>query len=204
MIVSSFLALKLNNVKQIFDIIILFGAGTGLIFILRWFWWRINAWSEIAAMFSSGIISIILNFTAIGAYFFNNTDGVFPTWAKFPVVVLITTIIWVAVTFITQPESKDVLRNFYKNIQPGGPGWSKVILEAQKDNIEIVDKTQAWSVPSGIIAMLLGCTLIYSCLFATGYWIYGDYNWAIGLTIVVIISALLLRKVWGKIKINIL
>lgn len=203
MVCSALLALVLTNALQLFDIILMFGAGTGLIFILRWFWWRINAWSEISAMFVSGIVSILLNFTDLGAYFFGD-EGLFPAWAKFPIIVLVTTVVWVAVTFLTQAESKAVLRNFYKRIQPGGPGWEKVVSEAREENIDLVDTKEAWSVPSGILAMLVGCALIYSIMFATGYFIYGDYINAFLLTGAAIIFGWILIKLWKKIKVNIL
>ena len=204
MVCSALLALVLQNALQLFDVILMFGAGTGLIFILRWFWWRINAWSEIAAMFSSGIISIIINFTSVGAILFAEETGVFPAWFKFPFIVLITTIIWVVTTFLTQPESTDVLRNFYQKIQPGGPGWAKVIDEAKSENIDIVNDKEGWSVPSGILAMLLGCVFIYSCLFATGYWIYGETTLAISITVTAIISGYLLKRTWVKIRAKVL
>ncbi|NJX15993.1 sodium:solute symporter family protein [Tamlana crocina] len=204
MVCSALLALVLQNALQLFDIILMFGAGTGLIFILRWFWWRINAWSEIAAMFSSGIISILLNFTTLGTYFFGEESSVFPTWAKFPSIVLVTTILWLVVTFLTQPESKDVLQLFYNKIQPGGPGWKKVVDEAATENITIVTTKEGWSVPSGILAMLFGCALIYSCLFATGYWIYGEFNLAVIFTGTALISAVLLIKVWKEVKSTVL
>jgi|UniRef100_UPI0040482593 solute:Na+ symporter, SSS family len=200
MVCSALLALVLQNALQLFDVILMFGAGTGLIFILRWFWWRINAWSEIAAMFSSGIISIIINFTAVGAILFADETGVLPSWSKFPIIVLITTIIWVLVTYLTQPESPAVLRNFYQKIQPGGPGWEKVVRDAQADNVNIVNSKEAWTVPSGILAMLLGCVFIYSTMFATGYFIYGDYYYAIVMTVITIISGFLLIKMWKKIR----
>ncbi|GGG38277.1 sodium:solute symporter family protein [Bizionia arctica] len=203
MVCSALLALVLTNALQLFDIILMFGAGTGLIFILRWFWWRINAWSEISAMFVSGIVSILLNFTDLGTYFFAE-DGMFPAWAKFPIIVLVTTIAWVAVTFLTQAESKEVLQKFYKKIQPGGPGWEKIVSEARDENIELVDSKEGWSVPSGILAMLVGCALIYSIMFATGYYIYGDYNNALMLTGAAIIFALILLKLWKKIRVTIL
>ena len=203
MVCSALLALVLTNALQLFDIILMFGAGTGLIFILRWFWWRINAWSEISAMFVSGIVSILLNFTDLGAYYFG-VEGLFPSWAKFPTVVLVTTIVWVAVTFLTQAESKTVLQNFYKRIQPGGPGWHKIVTEAREENIELVDAKEGWSVPSGILAMLVGCALIYSIMFATGYWIYGEYTNALLLTGATAIFGLILIKLWKKIKVNVL
>ena len=192
MILGAALALYLTNAVQIFNIIIMFGAGTGLIFILRWFWWRINAWSEIAAMIISGIVSIAFEFG--GMY-----PASMPGWAKFPTVVLITTIVWLATTFLTSPESKATLRSFYKHIQPGGPGWQKVVSEAQADGEEIVTHTGKWTVPSGIMAMLAGIMLVYSTLFATGYWLYGKTTTAIILTVVAIGAALLLRNLWLKI-----
>jgi len=203
MVFSAFLALLLTNALQLFDIILMFGAGTGLIFILRWFWWRINAWSEISAMFSSGIISHMLSFTFLGDYFFG-VDGLLPSYMKFPMIVTVTTLVWIIVTYVTQPESSEVLQNFYKKIQPGGPGWKKVILEARKRNIEIIDSQEGWSVPSGVLAMLVGCVFIYSIMFATGNFIYGKQREAFMLVLITLISGLILIKLWKKIKSNIL
>ena len=200
MVLSAALALLLQNALQLFELLLVFGAGTGLIFILRWFWWRINSWSEITAMFVSGIISIVLKLTSIGDYFFATETGVFKNYYEYPFVVLTTTFIWITATYLTQPESKEVLQNFYKKIQPGGPGWIKIINEAKKEGILLENNDKGWSVPFGILAMLLGCVLIYSCMFATGYWIYGDYNYALPLTIIAIISGVLLMKTWSKIR----
>jgi len=203
MVLSAVLALAMQNAMQIFDMLLLFGAGTGLIFILRWFWWRINAWTEISAMFASGILSIFLKATPLGDFFFNAETGILPEWGEIPFVMIITTIIWLTATFMTQPESKDVLRSFYKKIQPGGPGWAKVVDEAKVDNVEI-DMGEKWSVPSGILAMLLGVVLIYTIMFATGHWIYGHTTSAVVLTVVALISGFLLIKAWGRMKDNIL
>jgi SSS family solute:Na+ symporter len=203
MVLSAILALAMQNAMQIFDMLLLFGAGTGLIFILRWFWWRINAWTEISAMFASGILSILLKATPLGEFFFNTETGILPDWGEIPFVMIITTIIWVTATFTTQPESKEVLRSFYKKIQPGGPGWAKVVGEAKKDKVEI-DVGEKWSVPSGILAMLLGVVLIYTIMFATGYWIYGKTTSAMVLTVVALISGFLLIKAWGRMKDDIL
>ena len=126
MFLAAIMALVMRNALQIFEFILMFGAGTGLIFLLRWFWWRINAWSEIAAMFSSGIISFIFVFT-------NAFPAEWPSYWRFPLIVGITTIIWLSVTFVTQPESKKTLRNFYRRIQPGGSGWKSVVESASAD-----------------------------------------------------------------------
>ncbi len=204
MVLSALLALTLQNAFEVFDLLVTFGAGTGLVFILRWFWWRINSWSEITAMFASGIISILLVKTSLGDYLFAAETGVFPEWANYPFVVVVTTAIWMLVTLLTPPESDKTLRTFYKKIQPGGPGWSKVIDKAATDNVEIVNKNEKWSVPSGISAMILGCILIYSIMFATGYWIYGKTMQAAILTSVALISGVLLSKVWARMKEHIL
>jgi SSS family solute:Na+ symporter len=207
MLFSALLALVLQNALQLFDIILMFGAGTGLIFILRWFWWRINAWSEISAMFMSGIVSLLFNLTSVGTFLFGGQStsgeglvGLLPGWSKYPVVVAITTLVWIVVTFVTPPESAETLRKFYRKTRPGGPGWKKVVDEAKEDNDSIVESGAVWTVPSGVLAMVLGCVLVYSCMFATGNWIYGNYGLAGGLTAVTLLSAFLLKRVWDKIK----
>ena len=202
MVASAIFALYLTNAKQLFDIIIMFGAGTGLIFILRWFWWRINAWSEIVAMFSSGIISLL--FWRYEDVLFFSEQAIFPEWSRFPLVVLITSVLWLTVTFLTPAEKTDTLIRFYEKTNPGGPGWRKVVQQAAKKGTDLVREEGKWTVPSGILAMLLGCVFVYSTMFATGNWIYGNYGLASGLTVTVIIAAWLLKRVWDSIKGDIL
>ena len=204
MVFSAILALLLQSALQIFDILLTFGAGTGLIFILRWFWWRINAWSEISAMFASGILSILLKTTSLGNYLFAAESGIFSSWFEYPFVVLVTSAIWITVTYMTPAEDKSVLRTFYQKIQPGGPGWKKVIDEAEKENIKITEDGQGWSVPSGITAMMLGCGMIYGAMFATGYWIYGEYTRAAVITVLSAIFAVLLVRTWKRVKVNVM
>ena len=187
MIISSVIAILLTNAYQLFDIILMFGAGTGSIFILRWFWWRINAWSEIAAMLSSGIISIALTNESLFNLIFND-DG-FPAYMKFPFIVLVTTSIWLIVTFITPADEKETLIKFYKKTKPGGPGWNKI-----KEHITMSDEKEEWIVPKGIICMIIGCITIYSALFSTGYFIYGEISSALIFLLVTIVSGLILFK----------
>ena len=187
MIISSVIAILLTNALQLFDIILMFGAGTGSIFILRWFWWRINAWSEIAAMLSSGIISIALTNESLFNLIFND-DG-FPAYMKFPFIVLVTSSIWLIVTFITPADEKETLIKFYKKTKPGGPGWNKI-----KEHITISDEKEQWIVPKGILCMIIGCVTIYSALFSTGYFIYGEISSALIFLLVTIISGLILFK----------
>ncbi len=202
MVASAIFALYLTNAKQLFDIIIMFGAGTGLIFILRWFWWRINAWSEIVAMFCSGIISLL--FWRYEEVLFIGEEAIFPVWSRFPLVVLITTVIWLVVTFLTPPEKQETLERFYKTTQPGGPGWDKVIKDSGERADELTRGEGKWTVPSGILAMLVGCVFVYSAMFATGNWIYGNYELATGLSVTVVISGWLLKKTWDSVKADIL
>ena len=203
MVLSTLLALLLQNAMQLFNLLLVFGAGTGLIFILRWFWWRINAWSEITAMVASGLISLTLTIPSIKATLFG-IEGFMPSWAEFPFVVAVTTILWLLITFITPSEDESVLRSFYKKTQPGGPGWAKIVEKAQKEGVELLDDNKTWSVPAGIIAMLLGCSMIYSIMFCTGYFIYGNLRLAFPLLALAIVSGYLLIKIWGKIKVNVL
>ncbi len=203
MVFSALFALYLQNAKQLFDIIIMFGAGTGLIFILRWFWWRINAWSEISAMIVSGIVSLLFSVDSISSEFFGSA-GYLPSHAKFPVIVLITTLGWILITYLTKPEKQTVLENFYLKTQPGGPGWRFVLEKTNTIDLKEINPTKNWNVPKGIFAMLLGCLLIYSCLFATGYWIYGESTKAIITTSLAFLFGYFLIKTWLKIKKNLL
>jgi Na+/proline symporter len=193
---SAVLALLLTNALQLFDFILMFGAGTGLIFILRWFWWRINAWSEISAIFVSGIVSVLFNMEVVSSVLFGET-ALMPEYMKFPMVVFITTVVWLVVTFTTPAEDKEVLLSFYKKTVPGGPGWKAIVGNEQIES-------EGWSVPSGILAMLLALTMIYCLLFATGYFIYGNIQLGGALTIVALIAAYLLSKVWNRIKVDVL
>ncbi len=188
MIISSIFAIALTNSYQLFDIILMFGAGTGSIFILRWFWWRINAWSEIAAMLSSGLISILFANEKIASAIFN--ENFIEPYFKFPFIVLITTIVWLLVTFMTKPDDDQKLIEFYKKTRPGGPGWKRIVNLPDFKNEKVYNKT--WAVPRGILCMLVGCLAIYSALFSTGYFIYGElYLGIIMLSSTIIFSILL-------------
>ena len=197
MIVSSIVALLLNNALQLFQIILMFGAGTGSIFILRWFWWRINAWSEIAAMICSGVVSILFEFTPIGSMIFSE-DFIQP-YFKFPMVVLITTFVWVVVTFMTKPDDDETLVKFYKKTKPGGPGWKRIKDLAKLSESE---NNSEWIVPRGILCMILGCFAIYSALFSTGYFIYGEITSGIIFLTTTIIFSYILFNISKKILSN--
>jgi len=197
MVISSLIALVLNNAFQLFQIILMFGAGTGSIFILRWFWWRINAWSEIAAMICSGIISVLFEFSPIGDLIFN--ENLIQPYFKFPLVVLITTFVWVTVTFMTKPDDDETLIKFYEKTNPGGPGWKRI-----KKISKLINKNEEkeWIVPRGISCMILGCFAIYSALFSTGYFIYGELSNGFIFLISTMIFSFILFKISKKILSN--
>lgn len=203
MVLSAIIALLLTDALQLFDFIIAFGAGTGLIFILRWFWWRINAWTEISAMIASGVISIAFMTRSIGGRLFgvNATPdlpeiiGMFPGYLKFPAIVFLSTIIWLAVTYLTKPESNEVLTSFVRKIQPGGPGWKQVTDKMPQTDLN----HEGWAVPRGILLMLVGCGLVYGVLFTTGMIIYGNSARALIYGIITTIFGFILVKLRPRI-----
>jgi Na+/proline symporter len=165
MILAALFALVLNNALEAFNILLQIGAGTGLIFILRWFWWRINAYTEIAGMFISFAVALFMNF-------------VYPhlglpelaSWQVLLLGIVITTIGWVIVTFMTRPTDDATLQSFYRKIKPGGPGWTPVAAAIPAD----AQVTGTGNLAFGILAMLVGAMAIYAVLFATGFYLYGN------------------------------
>lgn len=186
MIVASLVATQLTSALQAFNILLQIGAGTGLVFILRWFWYRINAWSEISGMVISFCVAI---------YFELIYTGSMASHEKLVMGVLLTTIGWITVTLLTRPESDEVLRKFYIQVRPHRLGWNAWVKKAPE--IVAADKEG-----SGMLlelgAMLLGCLMVYGFLFGLGYWIYGDLMKTFISFGVAIISSWLLWKMWPK------
>ena len=171
------LGLILTSASQAFELLLMIGAGTGLIYILRWFWWRINAYTEIVAMISSLII----------AYYFNFLSHNLASWQEIVIGALLTTIIWIIATFITPPDDEETLKNFVKKVNPGGPGWKKFSSNKMKEK---------WSVPIGLLCMLLGSISVYGALLGVGSLIYGHYKTAALLIGLATVSSFALFKVW--------
>ncbi len=181
-------ALSLRHALEAFSIILQIGAGTGLIFILRWFWWRITAIAEITAMVVSFAVALYFHFLLPET----------ASWQRLLIGVAITTVSWVTVTLITPPASKETLYSFYRKVRPGGPGWRKVRDQAAREGISLEPEGEGWHVPSGILCMFLGCVSIYGALFATGFWIYGEILQAILLTVVSIVGIVFLNRAWRR------
>ncbi len=187
------LGLVLTNAAQAFNLLLLLGAGTGLIYILRWFWWRISAMTEIVAMIASLIIA--------GYFTFIHDDlgiMVLEGWQKTVSGAVLTTIIWVAATYFTAPTDDKTLREFYRLIKPGGNGWDAVINKATAEG-DIMKKEQG-QLPFEILCFVVGCITVYSTLFATGNWIYGNTTPALILTGIAGIGLYFLITAWGKLQ----
>ena len=190
------LAPLLQNAGKAFYIMMQIGAGTGLLFILRWFWWRISAASEIAAMAASLIVAIYLE--VLHPYLgMPEIDTTF----KLIIGVAITTVCWVVVTLLTKPADEAKLISFYLKTQPGGPGWKNIRQKIKESGLEH-PADESWEVPAGILCMLISTVGIYSGLFATGYWIYAKHMHAIILTAVCAISIAALINLWSRLRIK--
>jgi Na+/proline symporter len=173
-ILASAVALWLENALQAFQILLQIGAGTGLIFLLRWFWWRINVWSEISAMIISFLVALYFQFVHEALGF-----AAFHPAVALVVGVAITTVVWVTVTFLTAPVDGETLQRFYDRIRPFARGWKKAV------EIRAEAGGAAGSASAGLLAWALGCLAVYSALFATGYLLYGRHwlaAFCIGLT----------------------
>jgi Na+/proline symporter len=185
-VLASIVSLWLENALQAFQILLQIGAGTGLIFLLRWFWWRINAWSEISAMTISFLVAVYFNLVHEALGF----DAVHPSLMLI-IGVAITTAVWFAVTFLTQPTERDTLQSFYNKIRPYGRGWSRVV-----DTGSIRGDG---SITAAFLCWFLGCLLVYSALFGTGFFIYGNIFWGFACAATVAVAGVALFRTLPKV-----
>jgi Na+/proline symporter len=191
MVFAAFVALRLQNAKEAFDIIVLMGAGTGLLFILRWFWWRINAYSEIAAMIISLGVAIIFKFIL--------PEGTFEGHVELLLSVAITTVGWVAVTFLTPPVDRETLFSFYNLIKPHSNGWKSVIAEGiAAEKINPNDVTTG-KLPQELTGMFAGIFLVYGVLFTTGLFLYGRTTNALIGVVISVVAGVMLWRSWKKV-----
>ncbi|UCF37159.1 MAG: Na+:solute symporter [Acidobacteriota bacterium] len=201
MILSGFLSLTLlDNATQAFNILVLSGAGTGSIYLLRWFWWRINAWTEIVGMFvATGLAIILVLFVDDSSVAFGVLEGFA---VKFLLNVGITTVAWIVITLLTKPESDETLRRFYRLTHPGGPGWRKVVEAARKDgdDIAVKEKGQAWEMPIQILCVFIGCIVIYAMLFSIGSFVYQQPGIGFLLAAIAVAGTVFLFKSFGKLR----
>ncbi len=161
----------LDTAKDAFDIILQVGAGTGLLYLARWFWWRVNAWCEIAAMVSSFVVS--LGFLALA-----RTGTPVSTHRALLITIAITTVCWVITAYLAPATDRDVLVEFYRKVRPVGPGWAPI--RAIAGDLPD-DDTRGDNIPLGLLGWLAGCVMIWSALFAVGNILYGRMGYAIAL-----------------------
>jgi Na+/proline symporter len=159
MLVAGAVTFVLETARTSFDLMLSVGAGTGLIYLLRWFWWRVNAWSEIAAMASSFVVALAFFVAA------KQGHGVAPHLSLLATVA-ITTVVWLTVTFLTPPTDGATLRRFYQLTRPAGPGWRVVRNETGLP-------PSPDSLPQAFLAWGLGCLFVYAALFGFGSFLYG-------------------------------
>lgn len=186
MALSALLALALSSALSTFAILLQIGAGTGLIFILRWFWWRVNAYSEITGMVVSFVMALFFEFVALGL----------EDYEKLIYGVAITTLSWIAVTFLTRPTATKTLADFYNTVTPYGVGWNS--FKKQAESKEIPLKTTHDKFTIDFASMLLGIVFVYTSLFATGYIIYGNVLGASILITIAVVSAIVIFMLWDK------
>ena len=195
MVLGTAIGLLLTDASQAFNLMLLLGAGTGLIYILRWFWWRINAFTEIVAMISSLIIAVYLTFVHDSLEFMPLL-----AWQKTITGAVLTTGVWILATYITPQTKMSTLIAFCTKIKPGGPGWKYVHNQMNSQGIESAEGTGSWKVPMEILAAAIGCFTVFSTLFGVGYWIYGRYMLAMVLSVIAIAGAIVLFRIWNNLK----
>jgi len=155
-IASAWVSVELSSIASGWQVVLQIGAGTGAVYILRWYWWRINAWSEISAMACSLLVTVALN---RWQPFAGNSSLVFAKGAL--ATTIVTTIAWLVVTLLTQPEPDDVLLRFYRHVRPDVRGWQRVAAQTPElsPHRDLEANLGAWAI---------GCAMIYMCLFGAG------------------------------------
>lgn len=185
MILAAGFALVLTNALQAFEILLQIGAGTGLLFLLRWFWWRINAYSEIVAMVVSFVLAV---------YFKIYYSGSLESYEQMVIGVVLTSIAWIGATFLTRPTDTTVLQKFYKEIRPHKMGWKPIVAQLSSDEISS-GHDQSFS--TELLMLFLGCTMVYTALFGVGYLLYGNTLWGLICLAVTFMSFGMINRLWA-------
>jgi Na+/proline symporter len=188
-ICASGMVYLLDTAKSAFDLILQVGAGTGLLYLVRWFWWRVNAWCEVVAMASSFGISLV--------FLVLHRSGVdISTHKALMMTVAVTTVCWVLTAFLGPETDRRTLIEFYRKTRPFGPGWTAIRKEA---GISIEEaKATHQSIPLGLLGWVAGCTVVWSSLFMIGNFLYGRMGYALGLLCVFGASGLVLLWVVNR------
>jgi len=190
-VVSSALVFALDTAKQSFNIILQIGAGTGLLYLMRWFWWRVTAWCEIVAMSSSFAVSLL--------FLILTKQGIdVGTYQQLLITVVVTTICWVTTAYIGPQTEPATLIGFYEKVHPFGPGWRRVRQEAGISEAQAAAWAQNENIPLSMLGWTTGVVMIWSALFAVGNFLYGRMSYAVGLLVLFAISATILIRVINR------
>ena len=188
MVLAAAFTYVFDSAKESFNLLLSIGAGTGLLYLMRWFWWRINAWSEVAAMASSFIV-------AVGFFIAAKTGHGVADHISLIITVAATTAVWLAVTYLAKPTDRPTLVKFYRLVRPAGPGWNGI-----REESGVGSSPDSFS--NSLLGWVLGIAFIYSALFGTGSFIYGKTPQAMMWLAVFVISlvglARLLPKMWSS------
>ena len=169
----------LSSVEQAWKFLLAMGAGTGLVLILRWYWWRINAWSELSSMICSFITALIVMPIVHGRFPAGDPNA--DAWIMI-ITVAVTTVVWLTVTFMTKPEPAPVLEAFYRRVRPGGPGWAVISDRLGYGREAIPGGGLAWT------NWIAGIVAVYSTLFGIGKLIFGQLAVGFGLLLLAVVA----------------
>ncbi len=183
MIVSLIVTLNLQSIGGAWKLLLVTGAGTGTVLLLRWFWWRVNAWSEVSAMIVAAAVSLFLQI-----YLKWDSDQPRDFALLMIVTVSITTIAWLAITFLTKPEPAEKLVKFYRQVRPEGPGWKHIAAAAE------MESPRGTGLTSQLVNWIMGAALIYGALFGSGKLILGEWIAGLGFTVIAIAAAIALSR----------
>jgi|SoiMethySBSTD1v2_1073268.scaffolds.fasta_scaffold131312_2 solute:Na+ symporter, SSS family len=187
---SSGLVFVLDTARDAFDVILQVGAGTGLLYLVRWFWWRVNAWCEVVAMISSFLVSALFLILA--------NQSIYSTTSakRLIITIAVTTACWLLAAYFAPQTDRKTLIEFYRKVRPAGHGWEAIRLEAGISKDEAAQTGD--SLPLALIGWVAGCAMIWSALFTVGNFLYGRYAYGLALGAVFVISGLILLKVVNK------
>ncbi len=189
-LLSSAVVYLLDTAKDTFDIILQVGAGTGLLYLFRWFWWRINAWCEVVAMLSSFLVSIA--FLVI-----KKSGGEVPSTANsLLITIAVTTVCWVLAAYLAPQTDRKTLIEFYRKVRPAGPGWEPIREAAGISKTEAAQTGE--SLPLALVGWLSGSITIWSSLFTVGNILYGRTSAALLMGAVFVVSGFVLLRVINK------
>jgi solute:Na+ symporter, SSS family len=190
-VLSSALVFVLQTAQQSFNIILQIGAGTGLLYLLRWFWWRVTAWCEIVAMIASFGISLVF-------LVMSRNGKVMSPDQQLLLTVIFTTICWLLTAYLGPQTDLQVLKDFYTRVHPFGPGWKRIRIEAGISKAEAAAWVKNDNISLAMVGWVTGVTVIWSGLFLVGNFLYGRMGYAIGIGTVFVVSAAVLIRVVNR------